>query len=255
MDPRRLAKSNLADRVRRIIIFAYGVLAYVFFFIVLRYFICFLEDIWVVRRIDFGEPVSLGRALLVDCGLLLLFCVQHSVMARPFWKRWFTRIVPPAAERSTYVLLASLLLLILVAGWRPIPASIWTLSGWAHHAMIALSYAGWLLAAWASWVTDHFELFGVRQVYCALRNRPTPSVPFVEAGPYRFMRHPMNLGFLIAAWATPTMTIGHLLFAGTMTIYVMLGIYFEERELRVRLGPPYEDYRRRVSMLGIPFSR
>ncbi|OFV91115.1 MAG: hypothetical protein A3J75_02475, partial [Acidobacteria bacterium RBG_16_68_9] len=204
----------------------------------------------VPKSIDSGAAASLGEALLVNLGLLALFAVQHTVMARPGFKKAWTRIIPEPIERSTFVLVASLLLLLLFWQWRPLPAVVWELeSGIASLLLWVLFWCGWVLVFGSSFVIDHFDLFGLRQVTLFALGRKYTYPTFQVSAFYRFVRHPLLLGFLIAFWSTPRMTVGHLVFALAITGYIVMGIQFEERDLVRFHGAPYEAYRRRVPML------
>lgn len=232
-------------------VFAYGVAAYVVFFLTFLYAIGFVGNWGVSLTID-GEPGASGGGFggfLVNAGLLGLFAVQHSVMARPAFKRAWTRIVPPAAERSTYVLVSSLCLMLLFGRWTPLPFAVWDLG--LHplgFALEMLSLAGWALVLLSTFQIDHFELFGLKQVFLHARGESLPPPKFRVPFLYRWVRHPIYLGFLLAFWATPRMTLGHLLFAALTTGYVLVAIRLEERDL-ARAHWQYRGYQSRVPML------
>ena len=236
--------------VKRIALFAYGVASYLIFLGTFLYAIGFIGGFAVPTRLD-GEPRGpLGVALAVDAGLLGLFAVQHSVMARRWFKEWWTRIVPPPIERSTYVLFSSVALLLLFALWRPMGVSIWYVTTPAARvALRALFAFGWALVLVCTFLINHFDLFGLRQVWLFLRGRPYAPVPFATPGPYRLVRHPLYVGWFFAFWMTPVMTLAHLVFAVGTTLYILAAIQLEERDLVREYGQAYEDYRRRVPML------
>jgi protein-S-isoprenylcysteine O-methyltransferase Ste14 len=203
---------------------------------------------------DSPREVALLDALLINLGLLGLFAVQHSVMARPAFKRWWTRIIPGAAERSTYVLFSSLALVALFWWWQPMGGIVWDIQATAGiNTMYLLYAAGWLLLLYVTFLIDHFDLFGLRQVWLYLRRKPYTPVPFVTPWLYRQVRHPLYVGWLMIFWATPVMTLAHLVFAIMTTAYILVAIQLEERDL-VAEHPEYADYRRRVPML-LPFGR
>jgi protein-S-isoprenylcysteine O-methyltransferase Ste14 len=233
----------------RILVPLYGALAYVVFLASFLYAIAWLANVLVPKTIDSGAAGPPGEAILVNLALLTAFAVQHSVMARPGFKRWWTRIVAPAVERATFVLFASLLLFAICLGWRPMPAAVWQLEGAAAVAMWALCAAGWLVVLLSTFMINHFELFGLRQVWLHARGRAYSAPHYVERFFYRFVRHPIMLGFLIAFWATPAMSQGHLLFAITTTLYILVALQLEERDLVAEHGAAYAAYRERVPML------
>ncbi|MFZ3306439.1 MAG: methanethiol S-methyltransferase [Mycobacterium sp.] len=240
---------------------AYGMAAYVIFLVAFLYLIGFVADadftvanVHVVgKSIDrggMGDGTLAVAAVVVDAALLTLFAVQHSAMARPAFKRWWTRIVPPSAERSTYVLAASICLLVLFAAWRPITGNVWRVTAQPWRALlIASALAGWAIVLLSTFLIDHFDLFGLRQAFARLRGRPYAEHAFKTPFLYRAVRHPIYLGFLIAFWVTPEMTLGHLLFAAVLTGYILLAVRFEERDLIRAFGQQYRDYRRRVPMV------
>lgn len=229
---------------------AYGVLCYLIFFATFLYAVAFVGDFAVPKSIDSGPTGPAGPALMTDLVLLALFAVPHSLMARQGFKRRWTRLVPAVIERSTYVLVSSLLLLVLFWQWRPLPDTVWDVYSPPGRGLLwALFWFGWGLVLVSSFLTDHFDLFGLRQVYLYARGRPYQPVGFRVTGLYRHVRHPLLLGFLIAFWATPTMTVGHLLFAAATTAYVLAAIPLEERDLLAAHGEVYAAYRRQVGML------
>lgn len=237
--------------MKRVIAFAYGLVSYAVFFAVFLYSIVFVGGFGPARTVDGGGPSGgFWTALLVNAGLLSLFAVQHSVMARPAFKRWWTRIVPKSVERSTYVLVSSLVLALLYWQWRPMTGVVWEVeSPLARNVVWAVFAAGWLLVLVSTFLISHFDLFGLRQVWLRLRNRPYEPLEFQLRFLYRFVRHPLLLGFLIAFWAAPTMTVGHLLFAVATTGYMLVGIQLEERDLIASHGEAYERYRESTPML------
>lgn len=234
----------------RIFGLAYGVGAYVLFLGVFLYAIGFVGGFLVPKTIDTGPTTSMAGAILIDTALLLLFALQHSVMARQGFKEWWTKLVPESVERSTYVLFASLVLGLVMWQWRPIPEVVWSVENAAGEAVLwGVFGLGWSLVLLATVLINHFELFGLQQVWFNLRGREHEPPRFQTPGFYRLVRHPLYLGFILAFWATPTMTAGHLLFAVATTGYMLLAIQLEERDLMRFHGEAYENYRQRVRML------
>ena len=228
----------------------YGVVVYALFFGTFLYAIAFTGNLLVPKTIDSGPEGPLVPALVIDTLLLGLFAIQHSVMARPAFKRWWTRFVPHAVERTTYVLLASLVLVALFVHWQPILAPVWSVTNPA--GILAIQVVFWLgygLVLLSTFLLNHFELFGLRQVWARLRGRELPAPQFRTPFLYKRTRHPLYLGFLLAFWAAPTMTAGHLLFAVATSGYILIGIWLEERDLIDLFGDQYRRYREQVSML------
>ena len=225
-------------------------MAYLTFLVTFLYAIGFVWDVVVPKTIDTGVPAPAGVALAIDLLLMSLFAIQHSVMARKPFKRWWTQYIPESVERSTYVLLSSLTLLLLFWQWRPMPAIVWHVEEPDIAAAItALSYLGWVIVFTSTFLINHFELFGLHQVVNNLAGRDMPAPTFRTPLYYKLVRHPLYLGFIIAFWAAPTMSVGHLLFAAVTTAYIFFGILLEERDLIDLFGDEYRNYRRRVSML------
>jgi protein-S-isoprenylcysteine O-methyltransferase Ste14 len=235
--------------------FGYGVVSYVVFLGSFLYAIGFVGNLVVPKTIDSGPAGPVAEALLVDALLLGVFALQHSVMARPGFKRWWTRFVPTSVERSTYVLISSLALILLFWGWQPILGGVWHVENRAGVvALEILCGLGWALALYSTFAIDHFDLFGLRQVWFRLRGIAYAPVPFKQPRLYSIVRHPLYFGFLIAFWSTPAMTQGHLLFSVATTGYILLGVLLEERDLVAVHGEAYAQYRREVRML-LPLPR
>ncbi len=233
---------------------AYGVLSYLIFFASFLYAIAFVGDLPAPKTINSGAAGELVPSLIVDGLLLGLFAIQHSVMARPAFKRIWTKIVPPPIERSTYVLFASLALVALYAFWRPLAQPIWTVApGPLATVLNGLFWVGWATVLISTFLLSHFELFGLKQVWDRMRRNPAGATEFRTPGFYRFVRHPIYLGFILAFWATPNMTLGHLVFAGATLGYILIAIQLEEHDLIGVFGERYRAYRTRAGMLWPKF--
>jgi protein-S-isoprenylcysteine O-methyltransferase Ste14 len=234
--------------VRRSLVLAYGTASYALSLITLLYAVGFVGGFVTPTRLDGPRQGSVGAALAVDLGLMVLFALQHSGMARPAFKQWSARFIPKAAERSTYVLLSSLALLLLFRYWRPVGGVIWATEGAAGRAVLYVVFGtGWLLVLVSTSLINHFDLFGLRQVWLYFRRRPYTRLHFATPVLYRVVRHPLYVGWLLAFWATPQMTTTHLLFAAVLTAYILTAIGWEERDL-ADVHPEYAAYRRRVPM-------
>lgn len=235
--------------MKRFAFLAYGLFSYAVFFASFLYAIGFIGNFIVPKSIDSVPEAPLGTALFINALLLGIFAVQHSVMARPAFKRWWTRIVPPAAERSTYVLFSSLALILLFALWEPMGGVIWSITNPTGQAIAWGLYGlGWAILLYATFAINHFDLFGLRQSWAAFRGREPAPLKFVQPWIYRVVRHPLYVGWLLIVWATPVMTIAHLVFALLATGYILIGIQLEERDL-ADMHPEYRDYKKRVPML------
>ena len=236
----------------------YGAIAYVIFFGSFLYAIAWVGDLAVPKTIDSGVAAAFVPSLIVDALLLGVFAIQHSVMARPGFKAWWTKIVPEAIERSTYVLLSSLALILILWQWRPMPSLVWNISSPAlSAAILVVCGLGWLTVLSSTFLINHFDLFGLRQVWAYASGRETPPSEFHTPLFYRVVRHPLYLGFMIAFWAAPKMSLGHLIFAAGTTGYILIAIQFEEHDLINVFGDTYRSYQKRVSMIlpWIPSSK
>ena len=242
--------------MKNILILIYGILAYIIFLVSFLYSIGFVNNFWVLKGIDTGTEIDMMTALLTNISLLSLFAIQHSVMARQAFKNWWVKIIGKPAERSTYILLTSLTLLLIFWKWQPMTDTVWTVENSTIAMGIQVLYfIGWLIVLLSTFMISHFELFGLTQIVDNLKNRVSKSPSFQVNYFYGLVRHPIMLGFLIAFWATPTMTTGHLLFAAVTTVYILVAVKFlEERDLKKVLGDTYASYQKKVPML-IPFTK
>jgi methanethiol S-methyltransferase len=241
--------------LKRTTFFAYGLLCYAIFLATFLYAVGFVGGFLVPTTLDGPRTMPLAQAIAIDVALLGLFAVQHSLMARPWFKKAWTRVVAPTLERSTYVLFSSVALIIMFAFWQPLGGAVWNVSDPLGRAILQGLFAfGFGLVLVSTFLINHFDLFGLRQVWLYLRGVPYTRLEFGTPGPYRFVRHPLYVGWFFAFWATPTMTLAHLLFAIATTSYILIAIQFEEHDLVSEFGESYRDYRRRVPML-IPFTK
>jgi protein-S-isoprenylcysteine O-methyltransferase Ste14 len=239
--------------MNKVLSFLYGVVCYLAFFVVFLYLIGFVGNLFVPKSIDTGNETAAAQSVLINLALLGLFAIQHTIMARPGFKQWWTKIVPAQVERSTFVLASSLILAFFCWQWQPMLGVIWNVENPTGTTILwALFALGWGTVLFSSFVINHFDLFGLRQVWVHFSNREYHHLEFQARSIYRIIRHPLMLGIIIGSWATPHMTAGHLLFAIAATAYILIGIQFEERDLVRYHGQNYIDYRRRVPML-IPF--
>jgi len=241
--------------MHRILALLYGVFSYSVFFVTFLYAIGFVGNLLVPKSIDSTTTTAFAPSLLINLGLLSIFAIQHSVMARPAFKHWWTRFVPPAIERSTYVLLSSLALILLFWLWQPMDGVVWQIENTAgRNVLWGLFWAGWVLVLISTFLINHFDLFGLRQVSLYLKGKAYTYPGFKTPFLYKLVRHPIMLGFVIAFWATPDMSVGHLVFSVTTTAYILIALRFEEHDLLKFHGKAYEDYQQKVSMI-IPLPR
>jgi len=234
----------------RLLALLYGAACYLLGFVTVLYAIGFVGNLVVPKSIDSGGQGSLGETLLINVVLLGIFAIQHSVMARPIFKRWWTRVVPPPVERSTYVLLTSLALILLFWQWRPMTGVAWNVeSAGGRHVLWALFWIGWLTVFVSSFLINHLDLFGLRQVYLHMKGQEYSNLPFTKPLLYRLVRHPMMLGFVVAFWAAPYMTLGHIVFSVATTAYILVALQLEEGDLVTHLGAEYREYQQQVPMI------
>lgn len=241
--------------MKRLSIFFYGILGYMTGMGGLTYFILFVGG-WdfLPRHVNSGTPGPLGIALMINSGLIALFGLQHSAMARPAFKRAFTKLIPKAAERSTYILLSGVMMLIISFFWQPVEGVLWQVENPVGRALLTVGYGlGWMLAVLSTFVINHFELFGLQQVYLNLRNKPEPAPKFTDRFLYRIVRHPLQLGIFIGIWVLPTMSMTQFILSAALTGYIFIGLYFEEKDLVDTLGSEYVDYKQKVpKILPLP---
>ena len=241
--------------MKRYVVLLYGSACYVYFLGALAYLAGFVNNFAVPKGIDSGEASSITTALLINIGLVGLFGLQHSLMARPGFKAWWTRMVPKPIERSTYVLFTSIILTVLYVAWQPITSAAWSVeTPVIVYGLYTIQVLGWGLVLLSSFLINHFELFGLQQVFLHWRGRPRRSPKFRLPFLYRLIRHPLMLGFLIGFWCTPHMSVGRLLFSVAMTAYIFIGIHYEERDLVEEFGEDYQKYRKETPML-VPYSK
>jgi len=241
--------------MKKVLVIIYGVIAYFVFLIAFLYAIGFVGNLFVPKSIDTGEEIDLVNALLINVGLLSLFAIQHSVMARPAFKKWFTQFINPAIERSTYILLSSIILLFIYWKWQPMTTVVWETENLASDILMVVFFVGWLIVFLSTFMISHFELFGLTQIYQNFKDQSLTYPEFQVNWFYKLVRHPLMLGFIIAFWAAPTMTYGRLLFAVVTTAYMLIAVkYLEEKDLRKLLGKDYENYQKRVPMI-FPFTK
>lgn len=239
----------------KVFVLIYGAAAYLLFLLVFLYSIAFVGNLPVMKTIDSGAQGDLVNSLLINILLLSVFAVQHSIMARPGFKKWWTQIIPESIERSTFVLLTNLILILLYWKWQPLTGVVWDVTN-ATGAMVltGLFWLGWLIVLTSTFMINHFDLFGLRQIYLNLRSEKYSHLPFSTIGLYQFVRHPIMLGFVVAFWSTPRMSVGHLMFAAVTTAYIVIALHLEERDLVTYHGDTYKQYKKEVPML-LPLGR
>ncbi|MGJ8593339.1 MAG: methanethiol S-methyltransferase [Aquaticitalea sp.] len=241
--------------MKKVLVIIYGVIAYLVFLVAFLYAIGFVGNLFVPKSIDSGEEASLMTSLIINLSLMSLFALQHSIMARPAFKDWLNNYVNPAIERSTYVLLSSLILLLLYWKWQPMTTIVWDTEGITFSIVMVIFLSGWVIVFLSTLMISHFELFGLTQIYKNFKDQSLTVPAFQVNWFYKLVRHPIMLGFIIAFWAAPTMTVGRLLFAAVTTAYILIAVKFlEEKDLKKLIGKPYEDYQKRVPMI-FPFTK
>ncbi len=241
--------------MKKVLVILYAIIAYAIFLIAFLYAIGFVGNFLVPKGIDTGFETSTVEALLINLALMSLFAIQHSVMARPAFKKWITKYISPAIERSTYVLLSSLVLLLMYWQWQPMTAIVWELENNWVLVLTGFFFLGWTIVFLSTFMISHFELFGLTQVFENFKDQQIRSPKFQVNYFYKIVRHPIMLGFIIAFWATPTMTVGHLLFAAVTTAYILVAVKFlEEKDLKKLIGKDYEEYQKEVPMI-VPFTK
>lgn len=241
--------------MKKILVLLYGIIAYLAFFGTILYAIGFVGNLFVPKSIDGTPQVPLMQAILIDASLLLLFALQHSIMARPAFKAWWTKVIPEAMERSTFVLLASLCLILMMWQWQPIGGVVWSVENEIAKTILLILYiTGWAIVFISTFLINHFDLFGLRQTWYYIKGKKYEHLPFRVPLFYRYVRHPLYFGFLVAFWSTPVMTVAHLLFALLTTGYILTAIKFEENDLVKTFGEKYLNYRSWVPKI-IPFTK
>ena len=256
--PLTFSKSCRTERkgvhdMNRVAAFMYGVVVYLIFIAMWLYTVGFVGNVIVQKTIDSGPAESFFKSLLINTALLALWAIPHSVMVRPRFKEWWTKIVPAPIERSTYVLIASLLMILILHQWKPMPKVVWNIeNSFGYFTLTVLYYIGWLTVLYSSFLIDHFDQCGLKQVYLYLRGKEYTPLDFKTPSLYKIVRHPIMMGFALAFWATPRMTVGHLVFAIAMTVYIIIGTIFEERDLVKAFGETYINYKRQVPVLPLP---